>query len=94
MRFPNAGERTHLPVLCSVLVRPIKTIAPRQHFHNVLCLSAAKGMIITMTDTVQQALSLMAIALPAMFAVILLFMGATALLHKTFPAKEEKAAQD
>ena len=47
-----------------------------------------------MTDTVQQALSLMAIALPAMFDVILLFMGATALLHKTFPAKEEKAAQD
>ena len=42
-----------------------------------------------MTDTVQQALSLMAIALPAMFAVILLFMGAKALLHKTFPAKEE-----
>lgn len=47
-----------------------------------------------MTDTVQQALSLMAIALPAMFAVILLFMAATALLHKTFPAKEEKSVQD
>ena len=47
-----------------------------------------------MTDTVQQALGLMAIALPAMFAVILLFMAATALLHKAFPAKEEKAVQD
>ncbi len=45
-----------------------------------------------MTNTVQQALSLMAIALPAMFAVILLFMGATALLHKTFPAKEEESS--
>ena len=47
-----------------------------------------------MTDTVQQAVGLMAIALPAMFAVILLFMAATALLHKTFPAKEEKSMQD
>ena len=42
-----------------------------------------------MTETVQQALKLMGIALPAMFAVILLFMGATKLLHKTFPYKEE-----
>ena len=42
-----------------------------------------------MTDTVQQALNLMAIALPAMFGVILLFMGATALLHKVFPYKED-----
>lgn len=41
-----------------------------------------------MTDTVQQAINLMAIALPAMFGVILLFMGATTLLHKSFPPKE------
>lgn len=40
-----------------------------------------------MTDTVQQALELMAIALPAMFFVILLFMAATALLRKAFPYK-------
>lgn len=42
-----------------------------------------------MTDTVQQAMNLMAIALPAMFGVILLFMGATALLHKAFPYKDD-----
>jgi hypothetical protein len=42
-----------------------------------------------MTDTVQQALKLMAIALPAMFLVIFLFMGATSLLNKLFPYKGE-----
>jgi len=42
-----------------------------------------------MTDTVQQALKLMAIALPTMFLVIFLFIGATALLNRLFPFKGE-----
>lgn len=46
-----------------------------------------------MTTTLK-ALTMMAIALPTMFAVILLFMGATTLLHKTFPAPIEEELSD
>ena len=43
----------------------------------------------TSSPTVQ-ALTLMAISLPTMFAVILVFMGATVALKKTFPGSEEE----
>ena len=37
-----------------------------------------------------QALTLMAISLPTMFAVILVFIGATIALKKTFPGSEDE----
>ena len=42
----------------------------------------------TSSPTVQ-ALTLMAISLPTMFAVILVFIGATIALKKTFPGYED-----
>ncbi len=42
-----------------------------------------------MSPDVSLAVKMMFIALPVMFAVILVFIGATRLLHKTFPYKEE-----
>lgn len=36
-----------------------------------------------------KAITMMGIALPTMFFVIAIFMAATKLLHKTFPAGEE-----
>ena len=42
----------------------------------------------TSSPTVQ-ALTLMAIALPTMFAVIAVFIGATVALKKTFPGSDE-----
>ena len=49
-----------------------------------------------MNPATVKALTMMAIALPTMFAVILVFMGATTLLHKTFPApaEEEETEED
>ena len=41
-----------------------------------------------------KALTMMAIALPTMFAVILVFMAATRALHKAFPASEEPEDDD
>ena len=41
-----------------------------------------------------KALTMMAIALPTMFAVILIFMAATTALHKTFPAPVEEESGD
>ncbi len=49
----QAGQPTHLPVICSIpsslqrRIIPIK-YAQGNHFHNVLCLSEAKGMDIKM----------------------------------------------
>ena len=43
----------------------------------------------TSSPTVQ-ALTLMAISLPTMFAVILAFIGATIALKKTFPGSEDE----
>jgi hypothetical protein len=37
-----------------------------------------------------KAITMMGIALPTMFFVIAIFMGATKLLHKAFPAGEEE----
>lgn len=45
-------------------------------------------------SAVAKSLLMMVIALPVMFAVILLFMGATTLLHKTFPAPAEEDLSD
>jgi len=42
-----------------------------------------------MESAVPQALELMAIALPTMFGVILLFMGVIKLLTRLFPGREE-----
>ena len=47
-----------------------------------------------MNPATVKALTMMAIALPTMFAVILIFMGATTLLHKTFPAPVEEETED
>lgn len=41
-----------------------------------------------MSTTVSQTLTLMAIGIPTMFLVILLFMGTIKLLFKIFPDKE------
>ena len=41
-----------------------------------------------------KALTMMAVALPTMFMVILVFMGATTLLHKTFPAPAEEPEEE
>ncbi|WP_346356083.1 hypothetical protein [Azotosporobacter soli] len=41
------------------------------------------------TATVQ-ALTMMGIALPTMFVVILVFIGVTKLIHKAFPVVEEE----
>ncbi len=41
-----------------------------------------------------KALTMMAIALPTMFAVIAVFMLATTVLHKTFPAPPEEEGGD
>jgi len=41
-----------------------------------------------------KALTMMAIALPTMFAVILIFMAATTGLHKMFPAPPEEESGD
>lgn len=46
-----------------------------------------------MTGTTIQALTMMAIALPTMFAVILLFIGVTKVLHRAFPVQEEEEAE-
>ena len=43
-----------------------------------------------MNSAVEQALSLMGIALPTMFAVTLLFIFATKLLHKVFPGRPDR----
>jgi hypothetical protein len=42
-----------------------------------------------MNSAVEQALSLMGIALPTMFAVTFLFIFATKLLHKAFPGSRD-----
>jgi hypothetical protein len=47
-----------------------------------------------MNVAVEQALSLMGIALPTMFAVTLLFIFATTMLHKAFPASPECEKDD
>lgn len=54
----QAGQPTHLPVICSIpgsLQTKIITrkYAQGNHFHNVLCLSEAKGMNINMINTTQ-----------------------------------------
>lgn len=41
-----------------------------------------------------KALTLMAVALPTMFAVIAVFIVATKALHKAFPATEEVEGED
>lgn len=41
-------------------------------------------------DAATRALTMMAIALPTMFFVIGVFIGATKLLHKAFPAQIEE----
>lgn len=43
-----------------------------------------------MNPATVKALTMMVIALPTMFAVILVFMAATTALHKTFPAPPEE----
>ncbi len=43
-----------------------------------------------MNSAVYNALTLMAVALPTMFAVITVFIFATKALHKAFPAVEEE----
>lgn len=43
-----------------------------------------------MNPAVIKAMTMMGIALPTMFFVILVFMGATKLLHKAFPAPPEE----
>ena len=47
-----------------------------------------------MNPATVKALTMMAIALPTMFLVILVFMGATTLLHKTFPAPAEEPEEE
>ena len=47
-----------------------------------------------MNPATVKALTMMAIALPTMFLVILVFMGATTLLHKTFPAPPEEEVEE
>lgn len=42
-----------------------------------------------MLETTANALTMMAIALPTMFAVIFVFILATTALHKAFPAPDE-----
>lgn len=43
-----------------------------------------------MNEVIAKSLNLMYIAVPTMFAVTLLFIGATIALHKAFPAEDEK----
>lgn len=43
-----------------------------------------------MQEATLKALTMMGIALPTMFFVIAIFMGATRLLHKSFPAGEDE----
>jgi hypothetical protein len=45
-------------------------------------------------DALLKSLHMMAIALPTMFLVIGVFIGATKLLHKAFPASAEKGGDD
>ena len=47
-----------------------------------------------MSAATVKALTMMGIALPTMFAVILVFMFATKALHKAFPASEEDEGDD
>ncbi|WP_346355026.1 hypothetical protein [Azotosporobacter soli] len=47
-----------------------------------------------LTAATAKALTMMGIALPTMFAVILIFMLATKLLHKAFPAESEELEGD
>ncbi len=47
-----------------------------------------------MNPATVKALTMMAIALPTMFAVIAVFMLATTALHKTFPAPPEEEGGD
>ena len=47
-----------------------------------------------MNPATVKALTMMAIALPTMFAVIAVFMLATTALHKTFPAPPEEEGED
>ena len=47
-----------------------------------------------MNPAVTKALTLMAVALPTMFVVIAIFIGATKLLHKSFPAPAEEEGGD
>ena len=47
-----------------------------------------------MLETTAKALTMMAIALPTMFGVILVFMLATTALHKAFPAPAEGDEDD
>lgn len=47
-----------------------------------------------MNPAVVKALTMMAIALPTMFFVIAIFMVATKLLHKAFPAPVEEEGGD
>ena len=47
-----------------------------------------------MNPAAVKALTMMAIALPTMFAVIAVFMMATTALHKAFPAPAEEEEND
>ncbi|HMM22817.1 MAG TPA: hypothetical protein PKA10_19025 [Selenomonadales bacterium] len=45
-------------------------------------------------DALVKSLEMMGIALPTMFLVILVFIGATKMLHKAFPAPAEEEGED
>lgn len=45
-------------------------------------------------DALVRALQMMGIALPTMFLVILVFIAATKVLHKSFPAPAEEEGDD
>jgi len=47
-----------------------------------------------MNPATVKAITMMVIALPTMFAVIAVFMLATTVLHKTFPAPPEEESGD
>lgn len=47
-----------------------------------------------MNDAVIKSLEMMGIALPTMFLVIFVFIGATKLLHKAFPAPAEEEGDE
>ncbi len=43
----------------------------------------------SLSESVQQSLTMMSVAIPTMFIVIVVFYGATKALHRLFPAKPE-----
>ena len=73
------------------------SLIARDNSERALAADHVKLMLGELNHRVKNTLaSVQAIALQTMFAVILVFMGATTLLHKTFPApaEEEETEED